>query len=220
MPKVTRPAARLRRSCSRRKTGHVSASTPVDLFAADLSLTPAAPVLILATKLGSRGGRSERDCGISQALGHPVEEYVPRGQAFADSRTREVLRLLDLEVDAAPFRPVTPMARNSVVDPKPRPSRKVHPRAKACDVADQFVFGVLEREPDISAKEFFQQFDQAIYRERNQNRLRAWEPRERWIKATGKRTWAELHRHRLTKKSLQTWFDRRRAKWRATQVLR
>jgi hypothetical protein len=62
----------------------------------EATLTSAEPELRRATKLSSRSGRSERECG-STASGRDITEFLPRAQAFADAQTRETLRLLDLD---------------------------------------------------------------------------------------------------------------------------
>jgi hypothetical protein len=185
----------------------------------DLLLAPAEPELRAATRLVSRGGRSERECRLSSMPGRPIEELLPRAQAFADAQTREALRHLNLEANVAAQRPaIAPTASRPI---KPSATQKAHNVTTPCTA---FLFDVLDREPEISAPAFFLEFDRAIHRERNENRVKSWQPPESWVKDTGKRLWAELHRHRLTKKRAQTWFDRRRAEWRgrkeaATQML-
>jgi hypothetical protein len=49
-----------------------------------------------ATRLASRGGQSERDCGSSSMPGHGIEEFEPRAQRFAAAQTREAPRVLHL----------------------------------------------------------------------------------------------------------------------------
>ena len=184
-------------------------------------LSPAEPQLTAASRLSPRGGRSEHGCGLSSMPGRPIEELIPRAQAFAASRTREVLRLLDIEADLAPLRPraIEPAAFAPTV------SRTVRTTRAVTDQCTERLFDVLESDPRISARAFFLQFDQSIHRERNENKVKAWQPPESWMQATGKRAWADLHKHRVTKKRVQAWFDRRRADWRrrkeaATKLLR
>jgi hypothetical protein len=78
---------------------------------------PAEPELRQATRLASRGGRSERDCGLSSAPGREIEELLPRAQQFADARSREVLKLLDLEADVAAARRCSSSRRPRKLDP-------------------------------------------------------------------------------------------------------
>jgi hypothetical protein len=75
----------------------------LESIVADLS--PAETELRQATRLASRGGRSERDCGLSSAPGREIEELLPRAQAFADAQICAALRQLNLEANVAALRP-------------------------------------------------------------------------------------------------------------------
>jgi hypothetical protein len=75
------------------------------LVESEAALTPAEPELQCASRLASRGGRSDHDCGLSSSHGRSIEELRPRAQAFADSQTRAALRQLNLEANVAALRP-------------------------------------------------------------------------------------------------------------------
>jgi hypothetical protein len=75
------------------------------MMEAEAGLTPAEHELRRASRLSSRGGRSERDCGLSSAPGRDIEELQPRAQAFADRQMRATLRQLNLEANVVALRP-------------------------------------------------------------------------------------------------------------------
>jgi hypothetical protein len=83
----------------------------------EATLTSAEPELRRATKLSSRSGRSERECG-STAPGRDITEFLPRAQAFADAQTREALRLLDLDERVQALRNAT------TTKPRPKLGRR------------------------------------------------------------------------------------------------
>lgn len=69
------------------------------------TFSPAEPLPQHATRLASRGGRSENECGLLSILGRELEELEPRGRAFADAQTRAALKQLNRETNVAALRP-------------------------------------------------------------------------------------------------------------------
>jgi hypothetical protein len=107
-------------------------------------ISPAEPELRRASRLDSRGGRSERECGLSSAPGREITELLPRAQAFVDQQTRETLRMLDLDERVQALRNATTT--------KPRP--KVGPRKRAA-------WKVFERFPRMDGRGYARLFDDA-----------------------------------------------------------
>jgi hypothetical protein len=178
------------------------------LMAVDLSSEPQ-----FATLLRDRGGRSMRECGLATGQGHTIEDFAPRAQQLKDARTREVLRLLDLEADLAAMRPQTTkpaIAQTKAATPQPR---RVSPRA-VTNPAKRFLDALLEGDPAISCPAFCQKIDAAIHHARTGSKHDRLMPPQSWIDATNDRTWVGLHHHRKTKKLVQAFFDKRKAAWR------
>lgn len=73
---------------------------------ANLPMTEAEPEPLPSrvSRLASRGGRSESECGLSSSLGRDIEELAPRGQQFTDAQSREALRAFDLKARVAALR--------------------------------------------------------------------------------------------------------------------
>jgi hypothetical protein len=129
-------------------------------------LSPAEPEPTRVTRLQSRGGRSERECGLSSTLGHTIEEYSPRAQQFADARSREVLRALDLEKDLATAR------------------RSVTQRPRADPIRDS-VRDFAARHPELKGRALGRAIAFHLDNEGFSSLLR-------WKNATGKRLWRDL----------------------------
>jgi hypothetical protein len=140
----------------------------------DLPMTPAEPELIPATRLAARGGRSERESGLSSAPGHSIEEFEPRAQKFAAAQTREALRLLDLEERAAALRPA-----------ERTPARST-PRRRKVDARKVWIAAFKAKYPTVEAGALCVCLDGDA---EQQKQLR---PRPEWTAATGLRTWVEL----------------------------
>ncbi len=98
-------------------------------------ISPAEPELRRASRLDSRGGRSERECGLSSAPGREIEELIPGAQRFVDVQKRETLRLLDLDERLQALRNATTA----------RPRKKMGRRK-------QLVFKVVHRFPGADGR--------------------------------------------------------------------
>ncbi len=129
---------RVRSKTKKQRTRKAKPRPP--LLESEAELTLAEHALQIATRLSSRGGRSERECGLSSP-GREIEELLPAAQAFADAQTRAALRQLNLEANVAALRPAkaieTDDARKIFLSKflKTSPTVKGHALALAFDKA-------------------------------------------------------------------------------------
>jgi hypothetical protein len=171
----------------------------------DLSTEPR-----LATSLAARGSRSERQSEIGSARGHDIEEFIPRAQALKDSRTRQVLRRLDLEADIAAARPK--------VETTATPQQRKAPR-HATSLRKRFLDTLLEQDPKTSCAIFCQKIDERIHGERSDVKRESLMPLRSWMELANVGTWVGLHKHRKTKRLVQHWVDQRKDSWRKAGML-
>jgi hypothetical protein len=135
----------------------------------ELEIMPLEQQHRFATPLHSRGGRSERECGLSASPGRDIEDLAPRAQAFKDACTRRALLELSIEADMAELR-----ATSINQSRRPRKSRPIDPRKI-------FIAKFKAEKKNYSGKGICFELDKAGVL-----------PLARWTKVIGSRLWVEL----------------------------
>jgi hypothetical protein len=108
---------------------------------------------------------------LGRTIEEALEEYSPPAQALKDARSREVLKLLDLEKDLQELR--TPL---ETAKPEPRRRRRTPDERKV------FIARMTARGMD----------GPQIWRAFDAQSRKGLEPREEWIRRSGSRLWTEL----------------------------